>query len=334
MQQNEQNRLRILREYQILDTPFELCFDRITELARTIFETPIALVSLVDEDRQWFKSCLGLNVRETPRDQAFCDYTIKGDEILVIENARIDSRTASNPLVTGDPHIVFYAGAPLITPEGVRLGSLCIIDRKVRDFAEKDKQILRQLSDLVMDEFNLRRKAEIDWLTGAASRGSFHSLLSLLALRADRPASCQTAVIALDIDHFKQINDCHGHAKGDEVLIAVVAACRSVLRECDVVARTGGEEFTVLLPETNRRAAEMVAERLRQTISELSFETSELAFSITASFGVTMMDKEDGAISRTIERADQALYLAKERGRNQVVCCWEERETSMTPSAA
>ena len=334
MQQNEQDRLRILRDYQVLDTPFELCFDRITELARTVFEAPIALVSLVDEDRQWFKSCLGLTVRETPRELAFCDHTIRADEVLVISDARSDLRTRANPLVTDDPRIVFYAGAPLITPEKYRLGSVCIIDRKPRYFTDKDKKILKQLSGLVMDELNLRRKADIDWLTGAASRGSFQSLLSHLVLCKDRPTSSQTAVIAFDIDHFKQINDRYGHAKGDEVLVAVVAACRSVLRECDVVARTGGEEFTVLLPETSRGTAEMIADRLRRRIADLTFGNSDQSFPVTASFGVTMMDHDDGGVLRTIERADKALYRAKSQGRNQVVCYWRNDMQALAPSAA
>ena len=136
---NERLRLDALRRMAILDTSAEERFDRITRIARNMFDVPISLVSLVDEDRQWFKSCCGLSVPETPRDISFCGHAILGDDLFVVEDATRDLRFADNPLVSGDPHIRFYAGSPLQIGEGYKLGTLCIIDRKPRLLDERQR---------------------------------------------------------------------------------------------------------------------------------------------------------------------------------------------------
>jgi len=150
---NEDQRLSALEQSQLLDTPPEERFDRITRLASRLFNVPIALVSLVDKDRQWFKSCYGLGVRETARDISFCGHAILGADAFIVENALNDHRFADNPLVTGEPSIRFYAGAPLEDRSGNRLGTLCLIDRKPRAFSAEDKHNLRDLADMVEREF-------------------------------------------------------------------------------------------------------------------------------------------------------------------------------------
>lgn len=134
---SRKKRLAALKQYQILDTPAEAVFDDLTNLAAQICETPIALISLVDAERQWFKSKLGLTVTETPRNVAFCNYDIWQKEPLIVEDARKDARFANNALVTGEPYIRFYAGAPLITSDGLALGTLCAIDRIPRQLTKK-----------------------------------------------------------------------------------------------------------------------------------------------------------------------------------------------------
>jgi PAS domain S-box-containing protein len=156
----ESQRLSALRASNLLDTPPEERFDRITHLAAQLFDVPIALVSLVDKDRQWFKSCYGLGVRETGRDISFCGHAILNPQTLVVENAMDDERFADNPLVADEPGICFYAGAPLVDQSGYRLGTLCLIDRKPRRFSEEDEENLRNLADMVERELQLHELGE------------------------------------------------------------------------------------------------------------------------------------------------------------------------------
>ncbi|MBW3638124.1 MAG: PAS domain S-box protein, partial [Armatimonadetes bacterium] len=159
--QNAENaRLNELRRYNILDTPPEEAFDRITNLAARAFDVPIALISLVDTNRQWFKSCYGLGFSQTGRDVSFCSRAIEGDEVLVIPDATLDPRFADNPLVTGETHIRFYAGAPLQTSQGLALGSLCIMDTRPRQFSTEQRATLTDLAAIVVDELELRLAAQ------------------------------------------------------------------------------------------------------------------------------------------------------------------------------
>lgn len=153
---NEKERLEELRRFALLDTPPEKAFDEITKLAARIFEVPIAAVTLIDSDRQWFKSCVGLETREIGRNFAFCAYAILGTEVMVVPDARADPRFAENPLVTGPPHIRFYAGAPLRTSNGLNLGTLTISDTKLRDLTAGNLATLTALATLVVAEIQLR----------------------------------------------------------------------------------------------------------------------------------------------------------------------------------
>ena len=154
---NETERLAALREYHILDTAAEQAYDDITALAAYVCEVPIALISLVDESRQWFKSKVGLNQQETPRDVAFCAHAILQSEPLIVRDALKDARFADSALVTSAPHIRFYAGFPLSTPEGFALGTLCAIDRKPRQITPGQKTAMQALSRQVMALLELRR---------------------------------------------------------------------------------------------------------------------------------------------------------------------------------
>jgi GAF domain-containing protein len=159
-QTKEAKRLKVLWQYDVLDTVPEEVFDDLTELAARICEAPIALISLVDEDRQWFKSKVGLTINETSRDVSFCAHAIKQQDLFIIPDATQDLRFATNPLVTSDPKIRFYAGAPLITPDGHALGSLCVIDKVPRELRLEQQQALRVLSRHVMTQLELRRHAK------------------------------------------------------------------------------------------------------------------------------------------------------------------------------
>lgn len=157
--QNEKKRLKVLWQYEVLDTVPEELFDDLTELAARICEAPIALISLVDEKRQWFKSKLGTDVKETSRDVSFCAHAIKQADLFIVRDATQDERFANNPLVISDPKIRFYAGAPLITPDGYALGTLCIIDKVPRDLRPDQKQALVILARHVVSQLELRRRS-------------------------------------------------------------------------------------------------------------------------------------------------------------------------------
>jgi signal transduction histidine kinase len=159
--ENEDERLASLASYNILDTLQEDDFNAITLLASEICQTPVALISLIDDKRQWFKSAVGTNMSETPKEQAFCAYTIMGTDIMVVPDARNDERFADNPLVTGNPNIVFYAGVPLLNEDGYPLGSLCVIDTEVKELTPKQVDALKALSKQVLAQLELRKKMQV-----------------------------------------------------------------------------------------------------------------------------------------------------------------------------
>ena len=157
--QNESKRLKVLWQYEVLDTVPEEVFDDLTELAARICEAPIALISLVDEKRQWFKAKVGVTISETSRELSFCAYAITQSDLFIVPDATQDKRFANNPLVTSDPKIRFYAGAPLITPDGHALGTLCVIDKVPRELRPDQKHALRILARHVVTQLELRRRS-------------------------------------------------------------------------------------------------------------------------------------------------------------------------------
>lgn len=190
---NERNRLAALDRYDILDTPPEPEFDDFTQLASLICQTPIALISLVDGARQWFKSRVGLEVCETPRSVSFCQHAIRGAELMEIPDARQDERFCVNPLVTGEPHIRFYAGVPLTTPDGHQLGTLCVIDRSPRQLTNEQRDGLTRLARQVVRQMELRIYQVRLTRSAAALRESNERTEQIIALSLD-------AVVTMDMD--------------------------------------------------------------------------------------------------------------------------------------
>jgi diguanylate cyclase (GGDEF)-like protein len=311
----EAARLAALDRYDFLDTPREASFDRIVRLIRTILDIPVAIVSVIDAHRQWYKACEGLGGSEAGRRNTFCRYTILQDEPLVVPDARLDPRFAENPYVVGDPHVCSYAGVPLRTSDGHNIGSVCAIGFEPRDFSEKELGILADFAAMAMNEIELRQRVSTDMLTGILSRRAFMEVARRDVALAQRQYG-NVALIAFDIDHFKSINDTLGHGAGDTMLQSVAEHCANTLRETDIFGRIGGEEFA-LLAHAGRNGAFETAERLRTTIERMRVQHGDITLQATASFGIAMLDPSAPNLEALIERADAAMYQSKQAGRNR-----------------
>ena len=311
---DEDARLAELRSLNVLDTIAEERFDRLTRMARRLFGVDVALVSLVDENRQWFKSCAGMELSETPRDISFCGHAILGDGAFVIPDALQDERFADNPLVAGPPHVRFYAGCPLRGPGGRKLGTLCIIDSKPRAFSDEDVEMLVDLALMVEREFSAIEWATVDELTGLSNRRGFmmlaqHSLQ--LCTRQNIPA----ALVFIDLDHLKQVNDQLGHAEGDWVLVTFAQHLMKAFRSSDVVARLGGDEFLVLLTNHSEAAAEKAMARLQQALDATN-EAEARGYDISFSYGLVEFDpKRHHTIGALISEGDSLMYKTKKARR-------------------
>lgn len=319
MNQSEGLRLQALQSYQVLDTAREESFDRVVRVARSILRAPIALVSLIDRERQWFKARSGITFCEAPRDLSLCAHAIESDEPFIVADTHADPRFRLLPLVVGPPYVRSYIGVPLRTPAGFCIGTLCVMDTEVRQPELEQIGILRDLAALVIDELELRRAATTDGLTGALSRRAFLAAAARDFAYARRHGG-ELSCILLDLDHFKRINDTHGHAAGDHALQEVVMLLKSALRDQDYVGRLGGEEFAVILPGADVAVACDVGERLRQRVMNTWLYTQAGEVRITVSVGVAALMPDDARVEDLLRRSDKALYTAKTAGRNRLIC--------------
>ena len=313
--EDEAARIDTLRALNILDSSPEERFDRLTRLAKRLFGVPIALVSLVDDDRQWFKSCQGLDATETPRDISFCGHAILGDGVFLIPNAALDDRFSDNPLVVREPHIRFYAGCPLAVPNGSKLGTLCIIDREPREFNEDDQALLRDLARMAEQEIAAVQLATMDELTMISNRRGFEAL-SLHALGLCRRLAKPATLLFLDLDLFKQINDRFGHAEGDRALCKFAELLKQTFRESDVLGRLGGDEFAVLLTNSTKEEVDKALCRLRETIQQYNSE-AQRGYDIDYSAGAVHFDAaRHSDVADLMAEADALMYeQKKQRGR-------------------
>lgn len=458
--QNEQERLAELKKYNILDSEPEAIFGSMVQLATYICQTPIAAISLIDENRQWFKAIVGIDAKETPRDIAFCAHAILQNDPLVVADALLDERFYDNPLVTGDPGIRFYAGVPLITSSGFYLGTLCVIDTKPRQLTHEQLDAVKTLADSVMAHLDLRlshkeirkyvdelqlsatifesasegivvtdrdnrimtvnpaftattgysisevvgknpsilssrkqnkefyeqmwnnlnnighwdgelwnkrkngehyaewlsikvvfneddskrihlaifsditekkqadeiiwKQANYDLLTKLPNRQLFSDRLEheiKIAHRTNR----SLALLFIDIDHFKQVNDTLGHDIGDLLLIKATERISASVRESDTVARMGGDEFTAILPQIDSpedayRVVRAIIEKLAQP-----FDLNGNTVTISASIGLAIYPKDAMDGKELLQNADKAMYDAKREGRNRF-CSYQQFE--------
>lgn len=307
---NEKSRLETLRALKILDSNPEERFDRLTRLAKRLFGSSIALISLVDADRQWFKSSFGLEVKETSRELSFCGHAILGDEIFEVSDATLDSRFADNPLVTDSPNIRFYAGCPLTVSNGSKLGTLCILDQEPRNFNEDDKVLLRDLARMVEVELSALQLATTDELTLLSNRRGFETL-GQHALSVCKRLNLPASMLFFDLNKFKQINDQFGHAEGDRALTSFSNILLEVFRDSDVIGRLGGDEFVVLLTNSNSIESKAVIERLSSLVASHN-EIEKRGYDISYSLGLVQYNPEiHPSISKLLDDADKLMFMDK-----------------------
>ncbi len=345
---NEEARLAALRSFDILDTDPELAFDDLVTIAAGVCAVPMALVTLIDDERQWFKARIGLEDTETPRDTAFCAHAIlQPDRVTVINDATRDARFSDHPQVRSDPGIRFYAGAPLLSAEGLALGTLCVVDYTPRELEPFQLAALQALSRQAGHLIQLRRVSrelshqlrEREWyeqqlqhyqqelerlnadlteqtrtdpLTGLPNRRAFAVALAA-AIEKSRGGGEPFAVAVLDVDHFKTVNDLHGHDEGDRVLAALADLLRAQFAGRGMAARYGGEEFVILIPASRLDEARLHCEYVRQSVGLLA-----TGLPISVSIGLTAFQIGDTP-EDIFKRADAALYEAKRGGRDRVV---------------
>lgn len=323
-------RLAAVRRYGLLDTPADGHFDRITRLAARIFDVPICIVSIVDVDRVWFMSHHGTDAEETSRGPGLCDSAILEDEVWISQDAASDPRTLANPLVAGEFGLRFYAGAPLITADGFRLGTLCVIDRQPRDLTPSETATLADLAAIVTEELELRlaartvhkvrsaaqaqaeQKAVTDHLTGVPNRRAFEQTLASVV--DQRWVDKRDAAVAMiDVDGLKLVNDQQGHQRGDELLQTFARCIAQEFRSSDKLYRIGGDEFTIVLPVAGPDAMDVISERIGAAIEH----TRQAGFpAMGASVGVALLSECDGSPDDVLELADRRMYAVKPEGRS------------------
>jgi diguanylate cyclase (GGDEF)-like protein len=322
---NEAERLAALARLQIMDTAPDPRFDSFVQLAADMYGVQIALVTLVDENRQWFKAAKGLATKQTSRDSAFCAHAILDPgEVLVVEDAATDPRFADNPLVLGDPNIRFYAGAVVRAPTGHPMGTLCLIDRAPRTLDQPGRLRLQELAagvsallELHGHAANMQRAAMQDGLTGLANRAMFDARLDQAVTDALGGTPC--ALLLLDLDRFKAVNDTLGHMAGDSLLREVAARLRRSVREGDLCARFGGDEFAVLLSDpADAAAATSIASRIAESFTEpMLLEGTPTV--PQASIGIALCPLDATSPGTLLRAADQALYQVKRSRSGRVV---------------
>lgn len=319
-------RQKAIEHYQILDTLPEPDFDDIAALAAKLCETSFAAISFIDEKRQWFKAEWGLGIRETPIEQSFCAHAIQQDDIFLVGNASTDPVFAANPLVTGVPHVRFYAGMPIRAADGTPIAALCVIDPEQRPDGISDAQrmTLKVLARQIEAQLNLRRAvldrdqradelhhvANHDALTGLPNRKLFGSRLND-ALRSTDVYGARTALLMIDVDHFKQINDSLGHDAGDALLCSFAKRLHAMVRDTDTMSRLGGDEFALVLTGINRdeelaAVIQSITERLRQPIVH-----GGRTIECRATIGVALYPEHADTLEELIKCSDLALAVGK-----------------------
>jgi len=329
---NEIERLKKLDLYEILDTVPELEYDDLAFLAAQICTMPIATIAFLDADRKWHKAKYGIDKDFVARDAAICSYTILGSESLVVNDTLKHDVFRGMGMVTNPPHVRFYAGIPLLSPEGFALGTLCVVDTRPRRLSKSQLDALKILARSVeimletrlniiqmkiqhddIERLNqaLETLSRTDDLTGLWNRRVMDEVLER-ELQLYKRHATSFALLILDIDKFKALNDIYGHLMGDKSIQFVAKVLEGETRETDCCIRYGGDEFVVILPNIDREYTQFVVDRIRSEI-EKSVESIK---PFTVSIGAVVVESQCVDSDSLLKRADKCLYRAKDQGSN------------------
>lgn len=313
---DEQRRLASLHSLHLLDTPAERRFDRITALAQRLFNMPIALITLIDRDRQWFKSSVGVSESGTPRNESFCTHAIQDNRIMVVEDATRDRRVQNLKAVTGPDHIRFYAGYPLQAPDGSRLGTLCILDTQPHALEDHQLAILRTLGHMVEMEVATEADAVLDSETGVFTRAAFefraHPFLELA-----RRLHTGVALLLFKLRGFYPVTDRQLITQGNYVahvdqgvLARFAELLTQTFRHSDLVGRYGDDEFALLVLESEDYRLDRLSERLNSAVSRVEAEADQ-SLKLDVCIGQAVMLPGDIAdLQSLMATADQEVTTA------------------------
>ena len=313
---NEPQRLSELHALKILNTPAEERFDRLTRLAKRLFNVSVSVVSLLDAEHQWFKSGEGITASQTTRDISFCGHAILQDEVMIVADAREDERFHDNPLVTGEPYVRFYAGCPLHAPNGAKVGTLCILDSQLRTFGQENAIALRDLASMAEAELVNFQAATSDELTQISNRRGFMALGQML-LKECALRHCFACLAFFDLDQFKQINDNFGHREGDRALMDFADALKINFRQSALFARLGGDEFVVLFIDADEQQANARLAAFRTELARY-MAPLERRYQLDFSVGTVEFDPaEPQPLTGLLSQSDDVMYRHKKARRQQ-----------------
>lgn len=329
-------KLALLPESTFFCTPIEERFERLTRLARRALHVPVAAITFLNEEKQWFKSVSGWVVTELPNDKSLCPITLAAGQLTVFEDTLQDPAVSEHPLVRSGPKFRFYAGLPIMDENENLCGTFCVFDQKPRQLSRADRVAIQDLATLVQREIfgehmkNVhhsltaklgiaRRESMMDPLTRLWNRRGA-SVLVKAALDAAREQSAGIGLAILDLDNFKRVNDTYGHQTGDEVLRKTALRLIQNIRNKDSVCRVGGDEFLLLMKDADAAIAMQTTERVRRTVADKPIPTRQGDITISTSVGCTVTSgSEDLSVEELIGRADRALLESKSCGRDRVL---------------
>ncbi len=314
----DDQRLVDLFALDLIDGVRSETFDRVARIASLTFDVPVALVTMLDDDDQYFCGVHGTDMTGNRRAESFCNHTVRLDDVLVVPDATLDPRFRDLPVVTGPPYFRFYAGAPVSAPGGAHIGTLCILDVPPRDLDARQRGVLRDLADLVEIEIGHHGRALTDPLTQLANRRAFMAAADrfvALGRRRDEPVS----LVFADLNGLKRVNDEFGHIVGDSLIQRAASCIDHATRRADLAARIGGDEFAVLLFGTDAAGASQAIATIQDRIVEdnridrarpPTDEITGSACELSIAFGSATVGPEE-TIDAFVSRADSAMYDAK-----------------------